>query len=120
MKEVFFRFLGSSGAGKTTLIKILLGEYSSTKGIVKVFGEESKNYSDEIINSISAVMYNFGLYERLTVYENLAVFSNIYKTDKKEIISILENVELLDYKNQIVSKLSKGMKQRLLIARSLL
>lgn len=115
-----FGFLGPSGAGKTTLIKILLGEYNITDGNVFVFESKPKNYDDKIINSISAVMDNFGLYERLTVYENLEVFSNIYKTDKKEIIPILEKVELLDSKNKIVSKLSKGMKQRLLIARSLL
>ena len=115
-----FGFLGPSGAGKTTLIKILLGEYSATKGIVKVFGKKPENYSDEITNSISAVMDNFGLYERLTVYENLEVFSNIYKADKNEISSILEKVEISDSKNQIVSKLSKGMKQRLMIARALL
>ena len=78
-----FGFLGPSGAGKTTLIKILLGEYCITEGSVEVFGKKPENYNDEITNSISAVMDNFGLYERLTVYENLEVFSNIYKTNKK-------------------------------------
>lgn len=115
-----FGFLGPSGAGKTTLIKILLGEHSITKGTVRVFDKDPSKYNDEITNSISAVMDNFGLYERMTVYENLEVFSNIYKTDKTEISAILEKVELTDSKNQIVSKLSKGMKQRLMIARSLI
>lgn len=119
-KGSIFGFLGPSGAGKTTLIKILLGEYSISKGSVKVFNKEPNNYDDNIINSISAVMDNFGLYERLTVYENLEVFSDIYKTDKKQISSILEKVELIDAKNKLVSKLSKGMLQRLLIARSLI
>lgn len=115
-----FGFLGPSGAGKTTLIKILIGEYSITKGTVKVFDKEPKDYDEELTNKISAVMDNFGLYERLTVYENLEVFSNIYKTQKKEINSILNKVELLDSKNKVVSKLSKGMKQRLLLARTLI
>ncbi|MCH5167743.1 MAG: ABC transporter ATP-binding protein [Erysipelotrichales bacterium] len=114
-----FGFLGPSGAGKTTLIKILIGEYTSTKGLVKVFDKEPKDYNDEITNGISAVMDNFGLYERLTVYENLEVFANIYKTPKSEINSILKKVELFDSKNKVVSKLSKGMKQRLLLARAL-
>ena len=115
-----FGFLGPSGAGKTTLIKILIGEYSISKGTVKVFEKEPKDYNDEITSKISAVMDNFGLYERLTVYENLEVFSNIYKTPKDKINSILKKVELLDSKNKVVSKLSKGMKERLLIARALI
>lgn len=119
-KGKIFGFLGPSGAGKTTLIKILIGEYSITKGNVLVFEKIPKDFTDEITNSISAVMDNFGLYERLTVYENLEVFSNIYKTKKDEIENILKSVELLDSKNITVSKLSKGMRQRLLIARSLI
>ena len=115
-----FGFLGPSGAGKTTLIKILIGEYSITEGNVKVFGKEPKDYNEEITNKISAVMDNFGLYERLTVYENLKVFANIYRTPKNKINSILKKVELLDSKNKVVSKLSKGMKQRLLLARALI
>lgn len=115
-----FGFLGPSGAGKTTLIKILIGEYSITDGTVKVFDKEPEYYNEEITNKISAVMDNFGLYERLTVYENLEVFANIYKTSKNDIPSILKKVELLDAKNKVVSKLSKGMKQRLLLARALI
>ena len=115
-----FGFLGPSGAGKTTLIKILIGEYSLTKGTVRVFDKEPKDYNEELTNQISAVMDNFGLYERLTVSENLEVFANIYKTPKSKIDSILKKVELFDAKKQIVSKLSKGMKQRLLLARALI
>lgn len=113
-----FGFLGPSGAGKTTLIKMLIGEYEITKGEALVFGvEPNKLY--EKMSSISAVMDNFGLYERLTVYENMEVFSNIYNTPKKDIDVILKKVELLDAKNTITSKLSKGMMQRLILARAL-
>lgn len=114
-----FGFLGPSGAGKTTLIKMLIGEYSITGGEALVFGTIPNKLNDEITNKISAVMDNFGLYERLTVYENLEVFSNIYNTDKKDIDKILKKVELFDSKNVIASKLSKGMSQRLILARAL-
>ena len=108
-----FGFLGPSGAGKTTLIKMLIGEYSITGGEALVFGTIPNKLNEEITNKISAVMDNFGLYERLTVYENLEVFSNIYNTDKKDIDKILKKVELF------ASKLSKGMSQRLILARAL-
>jgi ABC-2 type transport system ATP-binding protein len=72
------------------------------------------------MNKISAVMDNFGLYERLTEFENMEVFANIYNTDKKEIDKILKKVELYDSKKTITSKLSKGMTQRLILARALI
>ena len=115
-----FGFLGPSGAGKTTLIKMLIGEYSITSGIVKVFDIEPNKLNDSIMGRISAVMDNFGLYERLTVYENMEVFANIYGVNKSNIDIILKKVELLEAKKVITSKLSKGMKQRLIIARALI
>lgn len=115
-----FGFLGPSGAGKTTLIKMLIGEYSITSGEAKLFDVVSNKLNDSIMNKISAVMDNFGLYERLTVFENMEVFANIYNTDKKEIDKILKKVELYDSKRTITSKLSKGMTQRLILARALI
>lgn len=115
-----FGFLGPSGAGKTTLIKMLIGEYSITSGEARVFDGVPNKLSYSIMNKISAVMDNFGLYERLTVFENMEVFANIYNTDKKEIDTILKKVELYDSKKTITSKLSKGMTQRLILARALI
>ena len=115
-----FGFLGPSGAGKTTLIKMLIGEYSITSGEARVFDVVPNKLSYSIMNKISAVMDNFGLYERLTVFENMEVFANIYNTDKKEIDKILKKVELYDSKRTITSKLSKGMTQRLILARALI
>jgi len=115
-----FGFLGPSGAGKTTLIKMLIGEYSITSGEARVFDVVPNKLSYSIMNKISVVMDNFGLYERLTVFENMEVFANIYNTDKKEIDKILKKVELYDSKRTITSKLSKGMTQRLILARALI
>lgn len=115
-----FGFLGPSGAGKTTLIKMLIGEYSITSGDAKLFDVVPNKLNDSIMNKISVVMDDFGLYERLTVFENMEVFANIYNTDKKEIDTILKKVELYDSKKTITSKLSKGMTQRLILARALI
>lgn len=115
-----FGFLGPSGAGKTTLIKMLIGEYSITGGEALVFGTIPNKLNEEVTNKISAVMDNFGLYERLTVYENMEVFANIYNVDKKRIDTILKKVELFDAKKTLASKLSKGMAQRLILARALI
>ena len=115
-----FGFLGPSGAGKTTLIKMLIGEYSITSGEARVFDVVPNKLSYSITNKISVVMDNFGLYERLTVFENMEVFANIYNTDKNEIDKILKKVELYDSKKTITSKLSKGMTQRLILARALI
>lgn len=115
-----FGFLGPSGAGKTTLIKMLIGEYSITGGEALVFGEVPNKLNEEITNKISALMDNFGLYERLTVYENMEVFANIYGVNKSEIDKILKQVELYDAKKTIASKLSKGMAQRLILGRALI
>lgn len=115
-----FGFLGPSGAGKTTLIKMLIGEYSITSGEARLFDVVPNKLSYSITNKISAVMDNFGLYERLTVFENMEVFANIYNTEKKEIDKILKKVELYDFKRTITSKLSKGMTQRLMLARALI
>ena len=115
-----FGFLGPSGAGKTTLIKMLIGEYSITSGEARLFDVVPNKLSYSITNKISVVMDNFGLYERLTVFENMEVFANIYNTDKNEIDKILKKVELYDFKRTITSKLSKGMTQRLMLARALI
>ncbi|MBQ1495959.1 MAG: ABC transporter ATP-binding protein [Bacilli bacterium] len=119
-KGEIFGFLGPSGAGKTTLIKMLIGEYNITSGEVKVFDNKPNRMDESLSNKISIVMDNFGLYERLTVYENMLVFKNIYNTKKEDIDEILKKVELYDSKKVITSKLSKGMKQRLLLARALI
>ena len=65
-----FGFLGPSGAGKTTLIKMLIGEYSITGGEALVFGEVPNKLNETITNKISALMDNFGLYEQ-PIYSTL-------------------------------------------------
>ena len=115
-----FGLLGPSGAGKTTIIKILTGQLSYEGGDVTVFDKDVNKLSGNDKKKFGIMMDQFGLYERFTCEENLSVFADIYKTDKKEIRKVLESVGLKDACKKSASDLSKGMRARLLLARAFL
>lgn len=114
-----FGLLGPSGAGKTTLIKILTGQISY-HGEAKIFGEDCKNLGNEIYQQVGMVLDNCGIYDRLSCYENVKLFADIFKVDKKTIHTVLKKVGLFEALKTPSGKLSKGMKQRLLLARAVL
>lgn len=112
--------LGPSGAGKTTLVNILTGQLSPTKGNGRVLGDDTRQISNKTKEQIGIMMDSFGLYQRLTVYDNIELFAGIYGVDKKKIEETLKKVGLYDARKTIVSNLSKGMKNRLNMARAIL
>lgn len=124
-KGEIFGLLGPNGAGKSTTIKILSTMLLPTSGEVKVLGYDCETEENKIRNKINFV---FGgersLYWRLTAKENLVYFADLYKVsrnDQKKLIpQILELVGLKDASNNRVETYSKGMKQRLQIARCLI
>ena len=113
-----FGLLGPSGAGKTTLIKILTGQLSY-QGSAEIMGKSCDKLDRSIYSDIGMVMDNSGLYERLSCYDNLVLFARIHRVRKENVITILNRVGLTDMKVS-AGKLSKGMKQRLILARALL
>ncbi len=113
-----FGLLGPSGAGKTTLIKILTGQLSYS-GSAEIFEKSCDQLDRSIYSEIGMLMDNSGLYERLSCYDNLLIFSRIHGVDKKAIKAILDRVGLINPKTS-AGKLSKGMKQRLVLARAVL
>ncbi len=119
-KGEIFGYLGPSGAGKTTTIKLLTGQLHSDAGEVTVLGKNP--FSPEIRQQIGIMSDMSGLYEKMTVYENLDIFADIYgvKNKKKKIKETLEAVDLYDNRKKKVEKLSRGMKQRLVFARTIL
>jgi ABC-2 type transport system ATP-binding protein len=119
-KGEIFGLLGPSGAGKTTIIKILTGQIQKTSGEAALFSVNTDKLTDEVYSKIGMVLDIQGLYTRLTCYDNLAIFAEIYQINKKRIFKVLEKVRLADDAKKIVSKLSKGMTQRLVIARAIL
>lgn len=115
-----FGLLGPSGAGKTTIIKILTGQLFPTKGHASIFGVDSKKLTDDVYSKIGMVLDNSGLYSRLNCYDNLKLFIDIYGLNDSKIKSAMEAVKLSDAIKRPVNKLSKGMTQRLVFARAIL
>lgn len=119
-----FGLLGPSGAGKTTLIKILTGQLAQTDGHAELFGTDTQKLGRKEHAMIGAMMDNFGLYERLSVYDNLTFYAQIYQMPRSTISAvttdILKRMGLYEARKTAVSGLSKGMKNRLSLARALM
>ena len=117
-KGEVFGYLGPSGAGKTTTIKLLSGQLHSDHGEIEVLGKSP--FDDTIKGKIGIMSDNSGLYEKATVYENLKLFAEIYRLPAERIDQVLHDVDLYEAKKKLVENLSKGMKQRLIFARTIL
>ncbi|GGA77645.1 ABC transporter ATP-binding protein [Ornithinibacillus halotolerans] len=116
-----FGFLGPSGSGKTTTIKILTGQLMQTAGEANVFGVKNTALNNgKYRRRIGVLSDNSGLYQRLSIQDNLKLYCDLYDVPVKRMDEVLELVNLGDEKKKIVSKLSKGMTQRVLLARTLL
>jgi len=106
-----FGMLGPSGSGKTTIINILTKQLSADSGQCSV-----SVGSDEI----GLMLEHDGLFNRLSCLDNLVVFEEIYGIPHERTLETLERVGLSDAKKTVVEQLSKGMRQRLVLARALL
>lgn len=115
-----FGLLGPSGAGKTTMIKILTGQLKQTGGSAYLLGQDAAKPDSSVSRKTGMMLDNSGLYERLSCYQNLNLFAQIYGIEKKRIDELFKRVGLEEARNLPVMKLSKGMRQRLLLARALL
>ena len=116
-KGEIFGLLGPSGAGKTTLIKILTGQLKAEEGNSFINGMDSQKLTGKDYRSFGIMMDNFGIYERLSCFENLKIFARIYGIGNDRINETLKAVGLEKAKKTPASNLSKGMKSRLRLAR---
>ena len=112
-----FGLLGPSGAGKTTLIKIITGQLSYDGGSALIMDKEAGDLTREDNRRIGLMMDNFGVYDRFSCTDNLKVFADIYGTPYAKIAESLELVGLKSAAKKSASDLSKGMRARLQLAR---
>ena len=113
-------FLGPSGAGKTTTIKILTGQLLSTSGEVKVLGIDCSRIDERIYEQIGIVTDMSGVYERMSVYDNLKYFAKLLNVPLDHIDPLLKRIGLYEHRKKPAAKLSKGQTQRLILARAIL
>jgi len=113
-------FLGPNGAGKTTVIKMLTGQLEVQKGSIKIFGKRLKKEDSEIRKRIGVCFEEKNLYENMTARENLQFFAKLFGIKKYNFDKALKRVDLAGRADDRVGTFSKGMRQRLMIARTLL
>ncbi|MFC1954644.1 heme ABC exporter ATP-binding protein CcmA [Chloroflexota bacterium] len=113
---------GPNGAGKTTFIKVLATIMNASSGTVLVDGMDTKEKAEEVRRRIGVVTHQTFLYQNLTASENLEFYCRLYDLTerKKRINEVMDIVGMTSYLHQRVGTLSRGMQQRVTIARSLL
>lgn len=114
-----FGFLGPNGAGKTTVVRLLTGQLAPTEGSAAVLGKDVSRHAKEIQAHMGISFENTNLYEQLSAVENLELFAQLFGIKNFQPLALLEKVGLRGRENERVSKYSKGMKQRLMVARAL-
>ena len=117
-----FGFLGPNGAGKTTTVRMLTSLIGATSGSALVNGFVVGEEDQEIRRSVGILTESPGLYERLSASKNLEIYANLYDVEdvNKQVEKYLQMLGLWSRRDDLVGSFSKGMRQKLSIARSLL
>jgi heme exporter protein A len=112
--------LGRNGAGKTTLLRILAGLSRATKGKVAIFGKDSLDRASR--SHIGLIGHGIAIYDELSAFENLKLFASIYglPDSTQAADRWLERTGLERVRNSLVREFSRGMRQRLAVARAFL
>jgi len=110
--------LGRNGAGKTTLLRIIAGLSKPSQGSVRIFGSDVRD--DSARRRIGVLGHGISLYEELSAAENLTIFARLYGIDqpKKSADRWLERIGLDRVRDGLVREFSRGMRQRLAVARA--
>jgi ABC-2 type transport system ATP-binding protein len=119
-----FALLGPNGAGKTTMVRMLAGVLSPTSGEARVLGHDPAREGDLVRRQLGVLTESASLYERLTARDNLLFFGRLYGMEehhlKERVDELLETFGLAERAGARTGAFSKGMKQRLSLARVLL
>lgn len=114
-----FGFLGPNGAGKSTTIKMLTGQLKPQEGFIRILGMDMPKQAAEIQARIGVCFEEKNLYTDMSARENLSFFAELFGIKGFDPDLLLERVNLADRARDRVSGFSKGMRQRLMVARSL-
>jgi ABC-2 type transport system ATP-binding protein len=121
---IIFGFLGPNGSGKTTTIHLLLGLLEPTAGQAEVLGFDTQTQADEIRARAGALLEHDGLYEQMTAEDNLEYYGRIGRMPPVErqarIKDLLIQMGVWERRRERVGKWSRGMKQKLAVARALM
>ncbi len=123
-RGTIFGFLGPNGAGKTTTIRLLLGLLEPSAGTARVLGYDTVAESDLVRERCGALLEHPGLYERLSALDNLEFYGRVYRLSAAErrarIEELLNHVGLWERRGERIKDWSRGMRQKLAVARLLL
>lgn len=118
----FLSIFGPNGAGKTTLLRVLSTLSRATSGSATLMGVDLKDEPDKARDHIGLISHNSMLYPDLTAEQNLLIYARLYGVENPEarVLDLLEAVELKHRRLDVVRTFSRGMTQRLSIARALI
>ncbi|WP_412842362.1 ABC transporter ATP-binding protein [Eggerthella guodeyinii] len=118
----FLSIFGPNGAGKTTLLRVLSTLSRATSGEATLMGVDLKDEPDKARDHIGLISHNSMLYPDLTAEQNLLIYARLYGVENPEarVLELLEAVELKHRRLDVVRTFSRGMTQRLSIARALI
>lgn len=121
-KGEVFGFLGPNGAGKTTTVRILTGLIKPTRGNAQVAGFTLGKEDTQIRRNVGILTESPGMYERLSAEKNLTIFANLYEVPEipKAVNKYLSMLDLWARRYDAVGSFSKGMRQKLAVARALI
>jgi ABC-type multidrug transport system ATPase subunit len=121
-KGEIYGFLGPNGAGKTTTILMILGIVKPTAGKVTLFGKSLEEDYFGIKNRIGVASEKKNFYDEMTAQEYLNFFADLYDVDNKtkRIFAVLKDLDLYDRKDERLLGYSKGMRQKIEVARALI
>lgn len=123
-RGIVFGFLGPNGSGKTTTIRLLLGLLEATRGRAEVLGYDTRTDAAAIRERSGVLLEHCGLYERLSAADNLDLYGRFWHLPRDQrrarTRELLLHFDLWERRNETVAGWSRGMKQKLAIARALL
>lgn len=112
-------FLGPNGAGKSTTVRMLTGQLRPASGTAKLLGQDITRNTNQVQQYIGVAFETTNLYEQLNALENLKLYARLFRVPNFDAMALLEKVGLNGREKERVANYSKGMKQRLMLARAL-